>query len=79
MDLAIVAPPLGWVTVAGVNVRKRDGEVNEVEIEVLKTPVLELFLRRRLDLYIESPLSRYNFGLRKKTLTWSWAWNVFQS
>ena len=53
VDFAIIAQPLRWVTVAGVDIRKRDGEVNVVEIEVVKTPVAELFLRQRLDLYLE--------------------------
>jgi hypothetical protein len=66
IDLAIVAEPLRWVTVAGVNVRKRDGEVNEVEIEVLKTPVFELFLRSRLGLHIETHLTGVTLD-REKT------------
>lgn len=45
MDLAIVPKPLRWVTVTGIYIRKRDGEVNEVEIKVVETPVFELFLR----------------------------------
>ena len=62
VDLAIVAEPPRWVTVTGVNIRKRDGEVNEVEIEVLKTPVFELFLRRRLGLHTETPFSWCDIG-----------------
>ena len=62
MNLAIIASPLGWITVVGVNVRKRDGEVNVVEVEVVKTPVLELFLRQRPDLYLKTPFSQGKFG-----------------
>lgn len=56
VDLAIVAKPLGWVTVAGIDIRERDGEVNEEEIKVVKAPVLELFLRQRLDLHLRPQL-----------------------
>lgn len=51
MNLAVIAKPLRWVAVAGIDVRERDGEVNEVEIEVVKAPVTELFLRQRFDLH----------------------------
>jgi len=56
MNLAIIAKPLSWVTVVGIDVGKRDWEVDEVEIEVVKTPILELSLRRYLDLTPHSHL-----------------------
>ena len=43
---------------AGIYVCKRDGKVNEVKIEIVKTPVFELFLRQCLDL--ESPEVRFS-------------------
>ena len=63
IDLAIVAEPLRWITVARVNVHKRNEKVDEVEIEVLKTPVTRLFLRRSHDLHIKTPFSRCKIGL----------------
>lgn len=45
VNLAIIPEPLGWVTVTRVYVRKRDGEVNKVEIEIVEAPILELFFR----------------------------------
>jgi len=65
MNLAIIAKPLGWVTVTWIHVRKRDGEVDMVEIKVVKTPVLELFLCQRLNLYLKTPFSRCNPGSRE--------------
>ena len=56
VDLAIITKPLRRVTVAGVYVCKRDGKVNEVKIEVVKTPVLELFLRHCLGLSPQDPI-----------------------
>jgi len=44
--------------VVGIDIRKGDGEVNVEEIEVVKTPVLELFLRQRLDLYPKAAFSQ---------------------
>jgi len=46
----------------GIHVRERDGEVNEVEIEVIKTPVIELFLRQCLDLHLGTPFSWCDLG-----------------
>ena len=57
VDFAIIAQPLRWVTVTGIDIRERDGEVNVVEIEVVETPVPELFLRQCLDLYLETVFS----------------------
>ena len=65
VDFAIIAQPLGWVTVVWINIRKRDGEVNVVEIKILKTPVSELFLRQRLDLYLETVFSQGTIGRAK--------------
>ena len=62
MNFAIIAKPLCWIAVAGIDIRKRDGEVNEVEIEVVKTPILELFLRYCLDLYPQANFSQGNLG-----------------
>lgn len=56
MDLAIVPEPFGWVTVTRIYVGKRDGKMNEVEVKVVETPVLELFLGQCLDLYLGTPL-----------------------
>ena len=56
VDLAIITKPLRWVTVTGIYVCKRDGKVNEVKIEVVKTPVLELFLRHCLGLSPQDPI-----------------------
>jgi len=56
VNLAIIAKPLGWVAVTRIYIRKRDGEVDVVEIKVGKPPVLELFLCQRLDLHPETPL-----------------------
>ena len=50
MDLAVIAKPLSWVTMARVHICKRDGKVNKEKIEVVKTPVFELFLRQCLGL-----------------------------
>ena len=65
LDLAVVPEPLGWVAVARIYIRKRDGEVNEVEIEVVETPVLELFLRQCLDLHLGNPLVGVTWIKRK--------------
>jgi hypothetical protein len=56
VDLSIVPKPFGWVTVARIYIRKRDWEMDEVEIKVIKPPVRELFLRRCLDLP-QNPIS----------------------
>lgn len=42
--LAIQTPPLRRVLVLGLHVLKRDGEVDEVKIEVVNAPELELIL-----------------------------------
>jgi len=65
VDFAIIAQPLRWVTVTRIDIRKRDGEVNVVEIEVVKTPVPELFLCQRLDLYLETVFSQRTLGRAK--------------
>ena len=62
VDFAVIAEPLGWVTVAGIHIRKRNGEMNVIEIKVVKAPVPELFLRQRLDLYLKTELSQRTFG-----------------
>ena len=62
VDFAVIAEPLRWVTVAGIHIRKRDGEVNVIEIKVVKTPVPELFLRQRLNLYLKTALSQRTFS-----------------
>ena len=41
----------------GIHICERDGEVNKVKIEVVKTPVYELFLRRCFGLHEKSPFS----------------------
>lgn len=38
MDLAIETPPLRGELDAGLNVLEGDGEVNKVEVEVVKAP-----------------------------------------
>jgi hypothetical protein len=53
VNLAIITKPLRWVTVVGIHVCKRDREVNKVKIEIVKTPVLKLSLRRCLGLNIK--------------------------
>ena len=58
VDFDIIAKPPSWATVTRIHVRKRDGEVNVVEIEVVKAPVFELFLRRCLDLSLKVPSSQ---------------------
>ena len=58
VDFAVIAQPPGWAAVTGIYIRKRDGEVNVVEIEVIKAPVFELFLRQCLDLSLTVPLSQ---------------------
>lgn len=64
VDLAIIAVPLGRVTVAGIDVRKGDREMNKVEIKVVKSPVLELFLRHLFDLHLKTLVSlQDNHGL----------------
>jgi hypothetical protein len=44
VNFAIIPEPLGWVTVVGIHVSKRYGEMNKVKIKVIETPVLKLFL-----------------------------------
>ena len=66
VDLAIISKPQRRITVAGIYVSKRDGEVNKVEIEVVKTPVLKLFLRQCLDLHLRTASSWCNLGSREK-------------
>jgi hypothetical protein len=53
-DLAVrlVGEPPRWVPCLGRNILERDGEVDEVEIEVVDTPVLELLLDNGLDLLL---------------------------
>ena len=62
VDFAIITKPLRWVTMLGIHVCKRDWEVNKVKIEVVKTPVFELFLRQCLDLHLTTPFSGRNLG-----------------
>jgi len=62
VDLAIITKPLRWITMVGIYVCKRDREVNEVKIEVVKTPVLQLFLRHCLDLPPKILFNRHNLG-----------------
>lgn len=52
VNLIVISPPLGWITVVRIYIRKRDGEMNEVKIEVVKTPVRELPLCRCPDLHL---------------------------
>ena len=56
MNLAIVPEPFGWVTVTRIYIGKRDREMNEVEIEVVETPVFELFLCQCLGLHLRTSL-----------------------
>jgi hypothetical protein len=53
-DLAvrIVGEPPRWVTCLGRNILERDREVNEVQVEVVDAPVLELLLDNGLDLFL---------------------------
>lgn len=46
-----VVSPSGWVAHGGVDVFKRDGEVHDVEVEVLEAPIGELLARDGLDLW----------------------------
>ena len=62
VDFSVIAKPLRWVTMTGINVCKRDGEVNVVQVEVVKTPVSKLFLRQCLDLHPGTQFSRRNHG-----------------
>jgi len=62
VDVAIITKPLRRVTMGGIHVCKRDGEVNKVKIEVIKTPVFELFLRQCLGLHLRTPFSLRNLG-----------------
>jgi hypothetical protein len=55
VNLAIVPEPFGWVTVSWIYIGKRDGEVNEIEVEIVETPVLELFLRQCFSLHLGIP------------------------
>jgi hypothetical protein len=51
LDLALaVDEPTGRVACLGVDVLEGDGEVDEVEVEVVNAPVLELLLADGLDL-----------------------------
>jgi hypothetical protein len=51
LDLALtVDEPAGWVALLWVDVLQSDGEVDEVEVEVVDTPVFELLLANGLDL-----------------------------
>jgi len=52
VDLAIISVPLRGVAVGGINVLEGDGEVDEVEIEVFQSPVLELELASGLDVFL---------------------------
>lgn len=44
VNLAIQSPPLRWVLVLGLHVFEGDGEVDEVQVEVVDAPELELVL-----------------------------------
>lgn len=65
VNLPIVAEPLRWVTMVGIHVCERDGEVNKVEIEVVKTPVCELFLRRCFSLHYKARSACVDLGHEK--------------
>lgn len=54
MDLVIVTVPPCRVAMCRVYILKGDGEVNEVQVEVVDSPVLKLSLRAWLDLNISS-------------------------
>jgi len=64
VDFAIIAQPLRWVAVTGIDIRERDWEMNVVEVEVVKAPVPKLFLGQRLDLY-ETVFSHRTLGRAK--------------
>lgn len=53
-DLAvrIVREPTGWVADLGSNILERNGEVDQVQVKVVNTPVLELLLDNGLDLLV---------------------------
>lgn len=66
VNLPIVSPPLSRVAVARIYVRERDREVNQEQIKVVETPVLELFLRYCFGLHLTTPLVWCDFGSRGK-------------
>ena len=51
----------------GVHVFERDGEVNKEKIEVVKTPVCELFLRCCFGLHLGSPFNRRSLESRENS------------
>lgn len=48
-DLVVLVGPAWWVADRRVDILDGDGEVNDVQVEVVKTPVLELLLADGLD------------------------------
>ena len=67
VNFFIIAKPLRWVTMVRVHVCERDGEVNKVKIEVVKTPVCELSLGRCFGLDPRSPFSGRRFESRENS------------
>lgn len=77
VDLAVIAPPLGRVPVAGVDILERNGEVHEEEVEVIDAPETELLLRNRM--YLLTSVSMVLAAAWGIAHTCSRAWKVFQS
>ena len=78
VNTAVESPPLRRVLVLRLDVLKGDGEVDEVKVEVVDAPELELVLGDLLGLYTHSILERM-ISPKGYMRTFSFWWKVFQS
>lgn len=77
VDLLVITPPLGRVTVVRVDILERDGEVHEEEVEVVDAPETELLLCQCM--HLMTSVSTALAASWRMAHTCSRAWKVFQS
>ena len=76
LGLGVVVVPARRVAHRRVDVLGGDGEVDQVEVEVVEAPILKLLLRQLLDLRDRQIPYRTRSTPER---TWSCAWNVFHN